>query len=138
LPALIQIAVHEIPTAFFDTYMYEVPFRSAVPGALHTFFDTIDLLVTVIQRASILFLVTIPFTVWMYIKKRSRFTTFLFAVTLIELYQLTASVTYGGSWEFARHMIVTQTYLFFICFWWIGQTVSRARKLPIFRHRNPR
>lgn len=127
-PRFTRTMINDIPSSFFDTEVYGVLYRAKSASFSHTFFGALDLIIQWIQRSSILFFLFVIPTAWMYIKKRTLFSAFLFAVMLLELYQLFSTLLFGGSWEFARHMITTQTYLFFFCFWWIGRIVTLIYK----------
>lgn len=118
LPEFAKSVVQDIPKAFFDTEVYGVLYRSPTPSITRSFFNVLDWTIRLIQKSTIIFLLLVIPTVWLFYKKRSRLHTFLLAIALLELYQLFSSLIFGGAWEFARHMITTQTYLFFFCFWW--------------------
>lgn len=129
-PAFTATVVGDIPKAFFDTYVEEVIYRASHPSISRMFFDAITWIVQQIQKATIVFLILFPLSVWQWIKKQTPVHTFLLAVGVIELYQIFSSLIWGGAWEYARHIITTQTYLFFFCFWWIakiGKTILWRR-----------
>ncbi len=124
LPLFMRSVVLDIPKAFFDTDMYGVLYRSPMWSPARTFFDSLDWIIRILQKGTILFLLLAPLTLVLFIKKPTKIHAFLLAIVLIEIYQLFSSLVFGGAWEFARHMITTQTLLFFLCFWWIAKTLS--------------
>lgn len=128
LPEFTATVIGDIPKAFSDTYVEEVLYRSPVPGAARTFFDGLTLLVTSLQKTTIVFLLLFPFTVYLFIKKQSVLRAFLLGIGVLELYQLVSTLLFGGAWEYARHMITSQTYLFLFCFWWAGYLLTAIRK----------
>ena len=130
-PAFVRTMIGDIPTAFSDTYVQEVLYRSPTPNPSRTLFDVLTFIVRALQQTTVIFLLFFPFSVWLFIKKQTITNAFLLTIALIEMYQLVASLIYGGPWEFARHMITTQTYLFFFCFWWVGKCVSWLRRRVI-------
>lgn len=117
--------VADIPRAFSDTDLGDLVYRAGNPSMTRSFFDTLTLLYTSIQKVSLVFLLIFPFSVWLYIKKQTILHTFLLAVGLIELYQLISTLVFGGAWDMAGHMITMQTYLFLFCFWW-AKTIVRS------------
>lgn len=120
--------VRDIPKAFADTYVSGVLYRGNSPGITRVFVDTLAFFYASLQKMSILFLVLFPLSILLYIKKQTILHTFLLAIGLVEIYQLVSTLTYGGSWDMAGHMITTQTYLFFFCFWWIRTLFSWIKK----------
>ncbi len=118
--------IQDIPKAFFDTEVYGVLYRSSNPSIARVFFDGLDWMIRVLQKSTIIFLVLFPYSVWVYLKKPTKLHAFLLGIGMIQVYQLFSSLIFGGAWEFARHMITTQTYLFFFCFWWIKTLWRRS------------
>jgi hypothetical protein len=127
-PEFTKTMIGDIPGAFSDTDVSGVLYRAGRPGITRSFFDTLVRIYASIQKMSVIFLILFPCSVWLYIKKQSVLHTFLLAVGLMEMYQLVSTLVYGGSWDMAGHMITTQTYLFFFCFWWVGRTISWIRR----------
>ena len=114
LPAFTGTLVGDIPIAFSDTYMEEVLYRAPTPSVARSFFDTLNFLITALQQTTIVVLILFPFSVWLFIKKQTIMHAFIFAIGLLEMYRLVATLIYGGAWEYARHMITMQTYVFFL------------------------
>ncbi len=127
-PAFAASVIEDVPKAFSDTEMYGVLYRAATPSLARAVFDTFEWIVRTIQKSTIIFLFLAPFSVWLFLKRPTPIHSFLFAIALIEGYQLVSSLIFGGAWEFARHMITTQTFLFFFHFWWIARILSRIYK----------
>lgn len=130
-PQFFRTVLGEVPIAFFDTNMYEVMYRGPVPGFTRSFFDLLTYCYSVLQHLTIIALLFIPMSVIVFIKKQSVMHTFIMAIAAMVLYQLFSSLIWGGAWEWARHMITTQTYLFFFCFWWLVQCIRWIRRRMI-------
>ncbi len=122
--AFMRSVVADIPKAFFDTEVYGVIYRASAWSPTRAFFDVLDGMIQVIQKSTIMYLLLAPLTVWLFLKKQTPLHTFLLSIVLIEGYQLFSSLVFGGAWEFARHIITTQTFLFFLCFWWIAKAIG--------------
>jgi hypothetical protein len=126
--AFTKSVISDIPPAFFDTDIDLVPYvGNTTQGLTKTFFDILTWIVVSIQKTTIMFLALFPLSVIIAIRKPTKTHMFLVGIGLMEIYQLFSSLIFGGAWEFSRHMIVTQTYLFFFCFWWVAKILSWAK-----------
>jgi hypothetical protein len=112
--------ISDIPLSLIDVVVGDVLFLRPIKLTFADWlFYSLVPIIQCLQKSTVLFLILFPCTIVLFIKKQSIMNAFLLSIAFIEIYQIFSSAIYGGSWEFARHLITTQTYLFFFCFWWI-------------------
>jgi hypothetical protein len=135
-PEFLRSIIRDIPRGFTDTELSPV-LTGDNPDLrmMKPFFDALTLVIILLQQTTIIFLVLFPMAVILVYRKPTVLTVFLLGIALLEVYQLISSIVFGGAWEFYRHMIVTQSYLFFFCFWWIWYMISAIRGLWSVRNR---
>ena len=119
--------IGDIPEVFFNTDVSGVLYHAPTPSISRTFFDTLAWIYASLQQMTFIFFIIFPISLWFYIKKQTVLHTFLLAIGTVQLYQIILTPTIGGSWDFAGHMITTQTYLFFFCFWGIITIVQSIK-----------